>query len=115
MGGKIKIAMEKEAVLSSAQTEKQTIDHSVFLHSMRPSIDEKLPLPPSEIEKENIGATIPNTRQAGMAKHEQDADEAMKAFQTEDGEVIVLDEATNRRLLRKIDLMILPIMCVIYG
>ena len=107
--------MEKESSLSLAAAEKQTIDHSVFPHPVRPDVDEKIALPPSYIEKETIGATIADTRQTGMAKHVQDADEAMKAFQTEDGEIIVLDESTNRRLLRKIDYMILPVMCVIYG
>ena len=37
----------------------------------------------------------------------QDADEAMKAF--EDGEVEVIDEETSRRLLRTIDLNIMPV------
>ena len=44
-----------------------------------------------------------------VLKHANDADEAMKAFQDHDGRVLVLDEATNRRLLRKIDLNILPV------
>ena len=45
---------------------------------------------------------------AQVVKHATDADEAMKAFEGHDGELLVLDEATNRRLLRKIDLNILP-------
>lgn len=47
--------------------------------------------------------------------HSHDADEAMKAFQSRTGEVLVLDEATNKRLLRRIDWNLMPIMCVIYG
>ena len=43
-----------------------------------------------------------------ILKHAGDADEAMKAFAGYDGEVLVLDEATNRRLLRKIDLNLMP-------
>lgn len=46
---------------------------------------------------------------AQVLKHANDADEAMKAFEGHDGELLVLDEATNRRLLRKIDLNILPV------
>ena len=46
-----------------------------------------------------------------VVQHATDADEAMKAFEGHDGELLVLDEATNRRLLRKIDLNILPV-CV---
>ena len=48
-----------------------------------------------------------------VLKHSYDADEAMKAFEGADGEAIVLDEATNKRLLRKIDLNIMPLLCVI--
>lgn len=45
--------------------------------------------------------------------HSHDADEAMKAFTT--GEIIEVDEATNKRLLRTIDLHLMPIMCLVYG
>lgn len=48
---------------------------------------------------------------AQIVMHANDADEAMKAFEGQDGESLVLDKATNRRLLRKIDLNILPV-CV---
>lgn len=48
-----------------------------------------------------------------ILKHANDADDAMKAFAG--GEAIHIDEATNRRLLRKIDWNLMPIMCVIYG
>lgn len=40
--------------------------------------------------------------------HSHDADEAMKAFAS--GEVIEIDEATNKRLLRIIDWHLMPIM-----
>lgn len=46
---------------------------------------------------------------AEVLKHANDADEAMKAFEGHDGEVLVMDEATNKRLLRKIDMNILPV------
>jgi MFS transporter, ACS family, allantoate permease len=42
-----------------------------------------------------------------------DADEALKIFA--DGEVIVLTPADEKRLLRKIDLNLIPLMCVVYG
>lgn len=41
--------------------------------------------------------------------HSNDADEAMKAFEGHEGKVLVVDEATNKRLLRKIDLNIIPV------
>ena len=44
-----------------------------------------------------------------IMKHANDADEAMKAFQGHEGEIMVLDEATNKRLLRKIDLHLMPV------
>ncbi len=46
---------------------------------------------------------------AVVVKHANDADEAMKAFEGHAGEILILDEATNKRLLRKIDLNILPV------
>lgn len=46
---------------------------------------------------------------ADILKHANDADEAMKAFEGHNGEVLVLDEATNSRLLRKVDMNILPV------
>lgn len=51
----------------------------------------------------------------GILEHSHDADEAMKAFMSHQGTVIEIDEATNRRLLRKIDWNLMPIMCVVYG
>lgn len=50
-----------------------------------------------------------------ILKHYHDADEAMKAFESQQGEVMAIDEATNKRLLRRIDWNLMPIMCVIYG
>ena len=47
-----------------------------------------------------------------VLKHSHDADEAMKAFVGYEGELLVLDEATNKRLLRKIDLNVMPVMCL---
>jgi hypothetical protein len=44
-----------------------------------------------------------------------DGDEALKALELEEGEVITIDEETNRRLLRKIDWHVMPLLCVIYG
>lgn len=45
-----------------------------------------------------------------VLKHSNDADDAMKAFEGHDGEILVVDEATNKRLLRKIDLNIIPVL-----
>ncbi|KAF2236304.1 putative MFS allantoate transporter [Viridothelium virens] len=50
-----------------------------------------------------------------ILKHSHDADEALKAFAGHEGQVIEIDEATNKALLRKIDWNLIPIMCVVYG
>lgn len=50
-----------------------------------------------------------------LYKRGQDADEAMKAFKDREGEVIEIDEATNKLLLRRIDWNLMPLMGVIYG
>ena len=48
-----------------------------------------------------------------LLKHSYDADEAMKAFEDHEGEVLELDEATSKKLLKKIDLNIMPVGCVL--
>lgn len=55
--------------------------------------------------------SVPET----ILKHAHDADEAMKAFEGHAGQVIHIDEATNKRLCRLIDWNLMPIMCTIYG
>lgn len=46
-----------------------------------------------------------------ILKHSHDADEALKAVQGHEG--LVLDEAANKRILRKIDLNLLPVRILI--
>ena len=69
--------------------------------------DEK---PPSYADVERI---IVNDKDgappSGVVKHANDADEAMRAFEDHDGELLVLDEAANKRLLRKNDRNILAV------
>lgn len=64
---------------------------------------------PLDMEKESISPEITGTAPEEVLKHSNDADEAMKAFAGHDGEVLVLDEATNKRLLRKIDTNLMPV------
>ena len=40
----------------------------------------------------------------------RDADDAWEAFATLDRSVVVLDDAIRKRLLRKIDLMLMPVI-----
>ena len=70
------------------------------------------------LEKDGLPEIIgleDGTRGDRFNKHKIDADVALTALQNREGPPLVLDEATNRRLLRKIDWHLLPIMCFVYG
>ncbi|EXJ88440.1 hypothetical protein A1O1_05370 [Capronia coronata CBS 617.96] len=68
----------------------------------------------SPVNLDEKRASLASTRVGQkILAHSNDADEAMKAFA--DGEVLEIDEATNKRLLRIIDWHLMPLMCVIYG
>jgi ACS family allantoate permease-like MFS transporter len=64
-------------------------------------------LPGTDIPKAAIesGHILPED----IIKHSHDADVALKAFASYGGEVIHIDEATNKRLLRKIDWNLMPV------
>lgn len=64
---------------------------------------------PLDMEKEPISPEVTGTAPEEVLKHANDADEAMKAFAGQEGELLVLDEATNKRLLRKIDMNLMPV------
>lgn len=49
------------------------------------------------------------------AREIKHADDALRAFADYEGAGEVMDEATNRRLVRKIDRRIMPLLCVVYG
>lgn len=64
-----------------------------------------------DIEKEVTGPIsegVPPSKIRKILKHSNNADEAMKAFECYEDEVLQ-DEATNKRLLRKIDMNIMPL------
>lgn len=50
-----------------------------------------------------------------ILEHSHDADAALKAFASYEGSVIEIDKETNKRLLRKIDWHLMPVMCIVYG
>lgn len=58
-----------------------------------------------ETKLQQLAGSLPNT----VIKHANDADEAMKAFAGYEGEFIVLDEATSKKLLKRIDLHLMPV------
>ncbi|KKP02015.1 major facilitator superfamily transporter [Trichoderma harzianum] len=64
----------------------------------------------ADVEKHETMADVDVGKHEAIGVH--DGDEAMAAFR--DGQIVDVDEDTNRRLLRKIDRHILPIMCTVY-
>ncbi|GIZ48349.1 hypothetical protein CKM354_001141400 [Cercospora kikuchii] len=73
------------------------------------------PDPEKKIATFDDGAIRTGSVPENVLKHSHDADEAMKVFEGQTGEVIEIDEATNKRLRRIIDWNLMPIMCTIYG
>jgi hypothetical protein len=63
----------------------------------------------SNVEKEHVRRWETEGAPPSFIKHAIDPDEALKAFEGYEGEVLVLDAATNKRLLRKIDLHLMPV------
>lgn len=61
----------------------------------------------TDIEKDATATT--------SEKHMHDADEALTALEELQGDVITVDEETNKRLLGVIDWHLMPIMCCVYG
>ena len=92
--------MADEKVRGASGVEKEPV-------SRRSAIEKEAVSPPPDFEKEPISLEDGSAPPKQVLKHSHDADEAMKAFS--EGEVEILDEETNRRLLRKIDLNIMPV------
>jgi ACS family allantoate permease-like MFS transporter len=77
----------------------------------KPPVEASTEAPMSSIRGDSLHGHVPEK----ILRHAYDADDAMKAFEGRDGEVIEIDEATNKRLLRIIDWNLMPILCIIYG
>ncbi|KAI9717401.1 MAG: hypothetical protein M1812_004753 [Candelaria pacifica] len=60
-------------------------------------------------EKEMVAPQVTSEKLRELSKHGIDADEAMKAFAGHEGEIIQLDDATNKRLSRRIDMNLMPV------
>jgi len=60
------------------------------------------------------GKTEVEVRREAIIDHGVDADAAMQAFLGEDARDLVLDDATSKRLLRRIDMFLMPTMCLVY-
>ena len=70
-------------------------------------------------ENEKSGDALPATTHEAISEvdvapatvlpNAADADDAMKAFAEYQGRVLEIDEATNKRLLRRIDMHMMPV------
>lgn len=68
----------------------------------------------ADIEKKVVSNGVGDT---GILKHadKNDADEAYKLFVEQGGESIVITPEEERKLLRKIDRNLMPLLCIVYG
>ena len=70
--------------------------------SLDPEVEKHLPVPLADaIRSGSVSEDI--------MKHSHDADEALKAFASHQGQVIELSDAENKRLLRRIDWNLIPV------
>lgn len=79
---------------------------------MATASEESTAVPAGDLEKETTVDTSIGTKtkvSETLLKHSHDADTAMKAFEGYEGQVIEMTEETNRRLLRKIDMHLMPV------
>ena len=77
-----------------AEEEKRT--------TLDPEVEKQLP---SHLAEAIKAGKVPEN----ILKHSHDADEAMKAFEGHEGQIIEIDEATNKRILRRIDWNLIPV------
>lgn len=73
---------------------------------------------PSDPEKASTIAGVTHEKVGNIVlKHadRNDADEALKVLEGENGEVIELTPEDERSLLRKIDWNLMPLLCLVYG
>jgi hypothetical protein len=63
----------------------------------------------SDVEKSPVSCSKGEVTPPSFIKHAIDPDEAMKAFEGHEGEALIVDAATNKRLRRKIDFYLMPV------
>ena len=76
--------------------------------SKQPDV-EKEPIPGVSEDAIRSGSVTAAGISEKIVEHSHDADAAMKAFAEYQGQVLEIDEATNARLLRKIDWHLMPV------
>lgn len=72
---------------------------------------------PGDTEKATTSITRQDEKAGTVLKHadHNDADEALKVLEGENGEVIEITPEDERKLLRKIDWNLMPLLCLVYG
>lgn len=72
----------------------------------------------ADIEKTGSApAPKPDVQAGTVLKHadKNDADEAYKVLVGHEGETVVITPEEEKKLLRKIDLNLMPLLCIVYG
>ena len=77
------------------------LEHSSLLEWFKMSIEKNT--------EEGIEMEGKESAPSNGFKHEIDADEALKAIRGDEYDDVELDEATNKRVLRKIDRNLMPV------
>lgn len=68
---------------------------------------------PKDSVKSIVKGRLASDESTRAPSSSDEVDEAMKAVEWADGQPIEIDEQTNKRLLRKIDWHLMPLICVI--
>jgi ACS family allantoate permease-like MFS transporter len=87
-----------------ATTQEKTMEVSAESKLSQAEIGTKKDISPMEIEDARV------VTEDEVQKYSKDDDEAMAAYARYHGPPLVLDEATNKRLLRTIDWHLMPIL-----
>ncbi|KAI4601006.1 hypothetical protein KJ359_013171 [Pestalotiopsis sp. 9143b] len=80
-------------------------------------VEKKGPYPGDDIEKKAASHEPGQQHEVGVIKHADtnDADEAYKVFAAQAGEHLTITPEEERRLLKKIDWNLMPLLCLCYG
>lgn len=83
-------------------------------HLQDPNAPARTSSPPEKVILDKHDTKTSDGVLGQILEHSHDGDEALKAFLNRQGPSVDLDDATNARLLRKIDRNLMPILCAVY-
>jgi hypothetical protein len=114
--GNVHVSLVADVVFQATEVFKRTPFrrlNSLGNHTMATAAEKETVTPPSDVEKEVVTTEEPSGIGGKVAtkllKHSHDADAAMKAFEGFEGQTIELTEEASKRLLRKIDMHLMPV------